>query len=72
MDIFEYRIVKTVDGNFMPQRGVNGHLDGVSSKVYWVDGVPFAAPVFELAQTYTASMKQFDKNITEGTVVWKE
>lgn len=71
MDILEYRIVKTRAGDFMPQRGINGHIDGVSGKFYWVDGVPHAAPALELAQTYVASMQQFDKKVTEGEVVWK-
>lgn len=80
-EIFEYRIVQykrvepengeTVEA-WMPQRGVSGHIDGVSGRTYWRDALPWPAPTRDLADQFVKSLKEFDTRQTEGTVVWKE
>ncbi len=72
--IFDYRIVEVETENgslFMPQRGVNGHIDGLSSTTYWRDAVPTPAPSRELADLYVKSLQIFDQSQTQGKVVWE-
>lgn len=70
--IFEYRISRLDDGSgFMPQRGVSGNLDGISRRMYWCDAVPVPAPTLEMAETYLASIQQFDLRDSPGVIVFE-
>ena len=69
--IFEYRIVETAEGFFMPQRGIPEGSDAIVSRFVWRDAVPEAAPSLEVAGAYVNSLKTFDARQSDGRVVWK-